>query len=291
MRRWAVWVCVVVALAASGCSTVDASRGHSGPDPARLLSYTSCSQLLSQVKAQALSEVGPNGLPDPPAAFGSSSVGTPERLAAAASSTAAGVANDAAGTDRAASAGVPAYSTTNDQEQGVDEPDLVKTNGQLLVTLRDDPVGIQVASVGAVPRLRGFLSMADTVDPSGMFLVGNDAVVLGSSTSPVPQPRSGNPSQSSGVPNGGGPMIPATPTAPTTDVTVVDLTDPDHPVVAHSFVVKGAEVDARLIAGYVELVVDSAPTLPFVTPTDWSPATSHQALDANRRARSRLRPG
>ena len=173
---------------------------------------------------------------------------------AAAAGAAAG-ANASAGTDQAASAATPAYSTTNDQEQGVDEPDLVKTNGELLVALRESPVGLQVVSLGPPPRLRGFLALGDNAgDPTGMFLVGNDAVVL----------------------------APGTGASPTTDVTVVDLTDPDHPVVAHSFTVQGAEVDARLIAGYVELVVDSTPNLAFVTPADGSAAASRRALEANR---------
>ena len=260
-------MCLVLALVASGCGGI-ASQAHGSfrtapPTSARLLAYTSCSQFLSQVKTEALAEVGPDGLPNPGAATVSSSVGSALPTAgtsrtsapmAAAAGAAAG-ANASAGTDQAASAATPAYSTTNDQEQGVDEPDLVKTNGELLVALRESPVGLQVVSLGPPPRLRGFLALGDNAgDPTGMFLVGNDAVVL----------------------------APGTGASPTTDVTVVDLTDPDHPVVAHSFTVQGAEVDARLIAGYVELVVDSTPNLAFVTPADGSAAASRRALEANR---------
>jgi uncharacterized secreted protein with C-terminal beta-propeller domain len=258
---------LVLALVASGCGgVVSQAHGSSGTAPpasARLLAYTSCSQFLSQVKTQALAEVGPDGLPNPGAALVSSSVGAPLSTVGtstgsapmAAASAGANAANAAMGTDQAASASTPTYSTTNDQEQGVDEPDLVKTNGQLLVALRESPVGLQVASLGTVPRLRGFLALSDNGgEPTGMFLVGNDAVVLA--------PGSG--------------------ASPTTDVTVVDLTDPDHPVVTHSFTVQGSEVDARLIAGYVELVVDSTPNLPFVAPADGSAVASRRALEANR---------
>ncbi|MGA8726198.1 MAG: beta-propeller domain-containing protein [Acidimicrobiales bacterium] len=267
MRRWTVWMCLVLALVASGCggiaSQAHGSFGTAPPTSARLLAYKSCSQFLSQVKTEALGEVGPDGLPDPGAGFVSSSVGTALATAgtpttsapmAAAAGAAIG-ANASAGTDQAASEATPAYSTTNDQEQGVDEPDLVKTNGELLVALRESPVGLQVVSLGSPPRLRGFLALGDNGgDPTGMFLMGNDVVVLA--------PGSG--------------------ASPTTDVTVVDLTDPDHPVVAHSFTVQGREVDARLIAGYVELVVDSTPNLAFVTPADGSAAASRGALEANR---------
>ncbi len=262
-------MCLVLALVASGCggiaSQARGSFGTTPPTSARLLAYTSCSQFLSQVKTEALAEVGPDGLPNPGVATISSSVGTAlatagtpttsEPMAAAAAAGVAVGANASAGTDQAASAATPAYSTTNDQEQGVDEPDLVKTNGELLVALRESPVGLQVVSLGSTPRLRGFLALSDNGgDPTGMFLVGHDAVLL----------------------------APGTGASPTTDVTVVDLTDPDHPVVAHSFSVQGTEVDARLIAGYVELVVDSTPNLPFVTPADGSAAASRRALEANR---------
>ena len=298
MRRWTAWVCVLVALAASGCGTLDAPQANGtrtavSATAARLIAYTSCSQLLSKVKAEALSEVGPDGLPTPGAAFASSGVGTAVRHTSSVPATGAamGVAgassagNDAAGTNQAASDAAPAYSMTNDQEQGVDEPDLVKTNGQLLVALRENPVGLQVASVGNTPRLRGFLSLgASSGSPSGMFLVGNDAVILAPSTGASPVPQTGTRGPASGGPNNSsqpGADL-ATPFSPTTDVTVVDLADPDHPVVAHSFVVRGAEVDARLIAGYVELVVTSTPNLPFVTPSDGSANASHQAFEANR---------
>lgn len=269
MRRWTVWTCVVLALGATGCGGV-AAQAHDSPDAARpmsarLLAYTSCSQFLSQVKTEALAEVGPNGLPNPGAALVSPSVGASSPTAGTSMGSApmaiaatGGVANALSaspGTDQAASAAAPAYSTTNDQEAGVDEPDLVKTNGQLLVTLRQTPVGLQVVSLGPTPRLRGFLALGESSgDPTGMFLVGSDAVVL----------------------------APGSTASPTTDVTVVDLTDPDHPAVAHSFTVQGGEVDARLIAGYVELVVDSTPNLPFASPADESKAASERALQANR---------
>jgi hypothetical protein len=297
MRRWAAWIGVFVAVAATGCGTVG-SRPLPGDErvaasgAAQLLAYTSCTQFLAQVKTQALAEVGADGLPTPSGTF-LPSLGVPEF--AAATDSPSGVAegadtaapsNGAAGST--ASAGAAPYSTSNDQEQGVDEPDLVKTDGQLLVALRESPIGLQVASVGtspaAAPRLRGFLPLpASSGNPSGFFLAGNDAVVLAPGTSPVP--RAGAPATpSASGPNNAGQtteVVPAQAPA-TTDVTVVDVGDPDHPVVSHSFVVQGTEVDARLIDGYVELVVDSVPNLPFVAPANTSAAAYQQALASNR---------
>ncbi len=313
MRRWTAWVGVMVALTASGCgaagvsSRIGSSRIDAGSTPtsARLLSYGSCADFLTQVKAEALAEVGPYGLPTPGSsvvsategivggapggalggALGAEPAGSVPAMAAAGAAGAAGAADaagaansDAAGTTQTTVADAPAsgFSTTNDQEHGVDEPDIVKTDGRLLVTLRRDPMGLQVASVGPSTRLRGFLSLAgtggstDVGSPTGMFLVGSDAVVLAPGSSPVPVP--GAPRTSS----------PGASAVRTTDVTIVSLADPDHPVVSHTFVLQGSEVDARLIAGYIEVVVDSAPTLPFVSPADGSPAASGQATAENR---------
>jgi hypothetical protein len=288
---------VVVAVAASGCGVVTSPPGTgedmAAPPQAQLLAYTSCAQFLAQVKAQALAEIGPDGLPTPSGTFLPSlevprftaRAGVGIASSGAAAGPAAGVADSAAGTPEGAA---PSYSTTNNQEQGVDEPDLVKTNGRLLVALRENPVGLQVASVGAgagpTPRLRGFLPFSTTAgSPTGFFLVGNDAVVFAPGTSPVPQAGAPATPRASG-PNNAGQATDVVPTGapPTTQVTVVDLTDPDHPVVSHSFVVQGTEVDARLVDGYVELVVDSAPNLAFVTPSDASPTALQQALAVNR---------
>ena len=99
----------------------------------------------------------------------------PAPAAAPANSAAA-----AAGTAGAA----PDFSTTNDQEAGVDEPDTVKTDGQLMVILRQQPLGLQVVDVAANPLvLDGFFPLTQISQADGLFLVGQDAVVIGGQTS------------------------------------------------------------------------------------------------------------
>jgi hypothetical protein len=192
--------------------------------------------MLQEVKAQALNEVGPYGLsatsdgaPYGAAAngvdFGPGPVvvhGAPVSLAAGAAVPAAAVAgtvSDASAASAPTSSSAD-YSTTNDQEQGVDEPDMVKTNGQLMVVLRQQPQGLQVVDVsGSTPVLDGFLALPQFAELDGMFLVGQDAVVIGSLVSPS-QPVAYAPSTSriglggplvpgTGEVNPGGPMVPA----------------------------------------------------------------------------------
>ncbi len=283
MRRLRFWGCVAIALSATGCGVTGAigaqkSAHQAGLQRVELVSYTSCTQLLDQVRAEALAEVGPNGLPSSPpyvdggfhgmnsgVAVGRSlALSTPDAASSAAGATAQG------------SSGTPAYSGTNNQEQGVDEPDLVKTDGHLLVTLRQNPVGVQVAVVGDAPRLAGFLPLGDVGSPSGLFLVGNQVVVLATGAGPVPVPSPAPPAGTSPAP------VPAIPASPTTDVVVASLADPDRPAVVRSFQLQGSEVDARLIAGRVEVVLAGTPQLPLVSPSGSSTSASEQALSKNR---------
>ncbi len=167
---------------------------------ASLVSYTNCPQMLQQVKAQALKEVGPYGLAATTGVpygevfhggFGGVDFGPGPVVArdavplmAGAAVPAAAVAGTASTPSNASSQGQD-YSTTNDQEAGVDEPDMVKTNGQLMVILRQQPQGLQVVDVsGSTPVLDGFLALPQFAELDGMFLVGQDAVVIGSVVSP-----------------------------------------------------------------------------------------------------------
>ncbi|HLI53907.1 MAG TPA: beta-propeller domain-containing protein, partial [Acidimicrobiales bacterium] len=165
-----------------------------------------------------------------------------------------------AATPESAAASVPAavpYSTTNDQEAGVDEPDLAKTDGRLLVAIRHQPPGVEVASVASEgqggPRLDSFLPLQSADE---LFLTGSYVVVLG---------------YASGTPQ------------PETTVTVVSVADPNRPVVVRSFMLPGEEAAARLIAGRVVVVVSSQPELPFVYPAGAGQAAVATASRTNRR--------
>jgi hypothetical protein len=296
---------------------------------AALVSYTSCSQMLQQVKAQALTEVGPYGLAATtggvpyglpggevfhgPIEFGPGPVVRQEvplmSGAAVPAAAAAGPAGDVSANNSTSADSTPSdasgqgqdYSTTNDQEAGVDEPDMVKTNGQLMVILRQQPQGLQVVDVGGTaPVLDGFLAFPQFSELDGMFLVGEDAVVIGSEVSP----SQGASSTSTGGPvslpyspvgevNPGGPMIPASGVArpivlpwrggaSSTDVVVVSLANPQAPSVVNTFSFRGQEQAARLINGQVVLTLTSQPQLPWVYASGGSPAAQKAATAANR---------
>jgi hypothetical protein len=294
---------------------------------ASLVSYTSCSQMLGQVKAEALKEVGPYGLAATTGAvpygmpdgevfhsveFGPGPVvranlplmsGAAVPAAAAGTASAVGAASSAgtANTPSDASGQAQDYSTTNDQEAGVDEPDMVKTNGQLMLILRQQPQGLQVVDVaGTAPVLDGLLSFPQFAELDGMFLVGQDAVVIGSVASPsqpVNYTSTGGPVSLPYSPvgdvNPGGPMIPASGAArsivlprgsgaSSTDVVVVSLANPQAPSVVSTFSFQGQEQAARLINGQVVLTLTNQPRLPWAYASGAAPAAQKAATATNR---------
>lgn len=301
-----------IALSGSDVPGGSGATDRAAADGLRLVSYDGCPQMLGQLRTEALSMVGADGLSGGRGGSWKTAAGVPMFPGgmvsgggmAAAPQAAAGTAGTSgtSGTDAAPS--TPSalggsgsnFSTTNNQEAGVDEPDLTKTDGRVLVSLQRDSDTLHVADVGSNPSLAGSLGLSGQVEATGLFLVGNDAVVLGDAVSspssggtpPSPPQPLPAPPVSSGGASGAVASGPAQDVVPigvqtgTTEVVVVDLSDPAHPTLARSFSLQGAEIDARLVGGTVEVVVSSAPHLPFVAPADASPGAVASATATNR---------
>ena len=254
-----------------------------------LVPYGTCSQVLGGIKAEALSEVGPYGLPnDQPRRFGgvagggvalaaggtSSAAPAPEAAASNGSASSGSSAGSGSGTP-SGSAGAdssapssPSYSATNNQEAGVDEPDLTKTDGKLLLVLRHNPMGLEVTDVsGATPHLDGFLALSQMDYSSELFLDGTYAIVLGSTQWATPQTSS-----SASQPQ---------PEQSATEALVISLADPAHPSVVRTFTLQGDEVGARLVGGQVLVVLRNQPYLPWSYPPDGGTASQSEATIAN----------
>ncbi len=280
------------------------TKARSKPAGADLLSYKNCAQLLDHVKAEALKEVGPYGLSGsldrypgfPPVGVVRGVVPVPTALGA--NPTAATPPSTAASSASTGSTGTgsgnPGYSTTNDQEAGVDEPDMVKTDGQVMVVLRQDPLGVQVVDVsGSSPRLEGFLPLPQLEQASGLFLAGQDIYVIGDETSgPVPvrylsgtaptaHPGSG-PKEGRPMPQIVAPPLPWRGGAPSTDVVVVSVADPQTPEVVRTFSFRGQDQGARLINGQVVLALTNEPGLAWAYPATGTAAAKRAATAANK---------
>ena len=101
----------IAALVALGASAAAGAVTAAGPAPARLRAFDGCPSFLAYVRKEALPLVGPWGLGGGVTGIGAVPPGAARDAVAGA---------PGADTD---------FSGTNVQEEGVDEPDLVKTDG------------------------------------------------------------------------------------------------------------------------------------------------------------------
>ena len=157
---------------------------------------------------------------------------------------------------------------TNVQEQGVDEPDAVKTDGHLLVRLRDDQLvtydvtGRHVRRLSTLP-LQG-------LDGGELLLSGDTVVAVGSDRE---SPRSDQTGARTG-----------------TRVETISLSDPGHPEVTGDVTYAAAAAAVYQLDDTVRMVLSTGlPDLPFVQPHKGLPVKS--ALAHNRRVvrESRIR--
>ncbi|QFZ22394.1 beta-propeller domain-containing protein [Saccharothrix syringae] len=146
------------------------------------------------------------------------------------------------------------HSRTNAHEAGVDEPDLVKTDGRRVVTVVDGRLRVLDAAGG---RLTATLDVPEG-QASQLLLHGDRALVVGSGAVADSRPD---------APSGQG-----------SSITLVDLAG--EPRVLGTLTVTGRFVDARQVGDVVRVVVHSAPRLPWAYPQeDGGPA---RALAENR---------
>ena len=224
------------------------------PDPAvglfasALVEFDSCDAFIGHVKAEALERVGPYGLDGGRYSFTleeaelemmeEASADAP--LEAAASAPQAGV----------------DYSTTNVQELGVDEPDIVKTDGNRILVLAYGILHYIDLSSGG-PELVGELDLWSWESHQGreeshgsfqsfrMFLAEGAALLIAGGYGPE---------------------------GALTQVVQVDLSDPADLTVTATLTVEGWYVSARMVGERVSLVLSSRPheRLHFVYPASKS---------------------
>lgn len=263
----------------------------------RLVSFDSCDQAAQQLRAAARASVGPWGfgtggraLADDAATAAEEADGAAPAPAAPDAARAPAPGSAPGGTEPGTDPGTdpdrtgPGYSGTNVHESGVDEPDLVKTDGRRIVTVSNGTLRV----VDAQRRVEtGTLSLRppgpDGIEPgrwqpSDLLLHGDRALVLLSEGwwggAPVPDlPGAAAPGVAEpGVADPAAPDQPATtPGSPTPEPIVgprlllVDLTGGPHLV--SEYTVDGGLVDARAVDGIARVVVRSGPRIDFPQPS------------------------
>jgi len=231
---------------------------------ASLSSYADCPALLAGLVERATPLVGPYGLGGGDVRVYGEGAATPAASAAAGAPTsglAPGLTAGAAPGAPAAPerAGAPYHSSTTDRTRGVDEPDIVKTDGRLLVSVSSG--GWLHITDAASARQLGALHLPAT-GPLTLLLVGRRAIVVGGAVTAPVAPDSTRPVQSS--------------------VTVVDLADPAAPVVERTLALTADITGARLLGGTVRLVTRvGAPALRFPPPAPGGDADLDRARTNN----------
>jgi Beta propeller domain len=155
------------------------------------------------------------------------------------------------------------YSTTNVQEQGVDEPDIVKTDGEKIVALANGKLRVVVLGKDK-PDLVASLAVEGA---SSLLLRGERAVVVSHTYGGGQLPTDAR-------------LIAPMPTK--TVLTDVDLSAPSRPRVVRTLTLDSSYLDARLVGSSLRVVLTSQPPIDFEPPSEPGPAGDRAALERNR---------
>ncbi|MCW3065312.1 MAG: benzoate transporter [Solirubrobacterales bacterium] len=231
-RAW-----LIVGLVALATLIVSAPAGAKRTQRPR--AFSSCAQLVRYARAHFAVT---HGYAEPPITPAMQTTQTTGPVPKAPTNSAVGGAGGAGTT----------FSTTNNQEAGVDEPDLVKTDGATIFAASEGKVFAVAVGAGG-PRLAGSLAVPGGNAGAAQLLLRGSRLIVISGGGPVPV-----------VGGGGGALRPTLAPAPyyygaKTTVTEVDVHDPAAMKVARTMTIDGNFVDARQNGATARLVISSAP--------------------------------
>jgi hypothetical protein len=229
--------CLLAALAA--CLPAPASAA-ARRKPSALPAFSSCPSLLAYAQRGARRTGGGTGVPTRAGAIQPQVLATPSPSVALDSTQGAPAAPSAAAGEAKSA---PSFSSTNVQEAGIDEPDIVKTDGRRVFAI----VGGRLDALdvgGDAPKLVGSLELAGGGGHQ-MLLRGDRVLVMTTSY-------------------GGGGGIVADSGVPYFNTTTVvlseiDVSNPAAMTVRRTMELDGALVDGRLHGGTARVVVVSSP--------------------------------
>lgn len=226
----------------TGCPPTDTTTGDQG-DPA-LVRFQSGDELVSYFKTQAKARNQGLG-----GAFfrGGDFIAAP--AAAEDSNTSGGTGN--AADDSGNGSGGASFSTTNIQEEGVDESDVFKSDGEYFYIAKGQTLRI----VHAQPA--DDLAQVAKVDFDAyineLYLYGDKLIAVGQVWSFDVSPMLGMPVDM---------MYPPYYQKSSTKIYEVDIADPTHPAITATNTVDGTLVSSRLVHDRVVLVLTIVPELP-----------------------------
>lgn len=224
-----------------------------------LIDFDECDDLLGYVKKNALETVGPWGL------NGSGIVAMEGDVAAAEGRESLSSSDDAAasGGETAAPQQGEDFSGTNVQEEGVDEPDFVKTDGEYLYVVNNDYLEIMDVR-GGQPQL---LSSTRLDGWDNQLLLDGDRLLVTSQTEGSVKPTM---------------IAPPTPAGGTT-LSLYDVSDRANPEEVSSLQLDGSVLSSRLVDGVARVVLRAEPVgLGFEYPEGSGLRAERDATEKNR---------
>jgi uncharacterized secreted protein with C-terminal beta-propeller domain len=254
MKRFTIAIAALVVLAAACSSTTEPTVTSIGTNPRQpirvstvsygLQTFDACEDFLDYVKGHAVDMVGPWG-------FEYGYYGPVFRDVAietlAADDSASLEAPEASGAAGAPRQGID-FSGTNIQELGVDEPDIIKTDGERIVVTSGNVLYI-IDVTGDEPRLAGQTTI-EAGWASDLFLAGDRVLVMANGdiyATPLIEP-------------GFSDVAEAYYPSPVTTLVEIDISDIEAPKVERTLHIDGAKVSARMVGDSVRLVISSMPT-------------------------------
>jgi uncharacterized secreted protein with C-terminal beta-propeller domain len=247
-----------------GTTPVATIPGVAAASEQALEPFKDCTELLDQTRAAALAIVGPYGIGG--GRGGDQTTAGPAPARATAGGDAAAPQAEAVSADE--------FSTTNIQEAGVDEPDVLKTDGRRILTLNTNTLRVSRFDDGA-PRVEASLVLPSDAYARELFLVGDRAVVLATATDPYRREY---------PPAAGDDRVAMRWYGSSwTLVYTIDLVAADGPQITSTLLLEGDQTAARLVDGRIRLVVSSPLVSPdFVVPTEDTEEARNEALERNR---------
>ncbi|XAY07183.1 hypothetical protein DSM112329_04063 [Paraconexibacter sp. AEG42_29] len=235
-----------------------------------LPAFTSCRELLTYAHAGSLRARGGEGVPlratqtpesiSSPTYFapttttaGDSGATTQPQPIAPTAAPAPSAAQATAGSG--AKEASPTFSTTNNQEEGVDEPDVVKTDGRHVYTVTDNTLRIVDITQGT-PVVVGTLALSGF---GHHLLLRGERLLVTASVSRYRYYRQAAVAPSVAPPVSVGSVAPPQPGRGQSILTEVDIKDRTAPKVARTMTVDGDLVGSRLTGGTARIIIGASP--------------------------------
>jgi uncharacterized secreted protein with C-terminal beta-propeller domain len=257
-RRALMSVLIASGLGVAGCTGSGGANPAPGrsaerPATARLVAYSDCTELLDGLRKATAAQVGQYGL------SGGYPIRRPVDGVDGAESRAA-VPGAAPGAAQPAQA--PDHSTTNVHEAGVDEPDVVKTDGRRIIAVSRGRLFVVDAASHKVTGTLDLPERTRGISQADLLLHGDRVLIV------APQPMIMPLLEERG---------PVPPRTPKSRLILVDISGA--PRVVSELTANGVYVDARQVGQVARVVVRSAPRIEFPTP---DPGAPRSGTDRNR---------